>query len=141
MYESLGAAPMGISMFVRFVTPIVHPRSRVACGLFRAFSLYEDDGLIPECYDDRIEELCDWFNANLPVPDRLSRPIGRFRIVYGISWLRPSATEHISYMWDLAVVYEACGIPVELLTTSYPGHILYEDDFQIVAEPALGAAR
>jgi len=44
-------------------------------------------------------------------------------------------------MWDLAAVYEACGIPVELLTTSYPGHILYEDDFQIVAEPALGAAR
>jgi len=132
---------MGVSMFVRFVTPIIHPRSRVACGLFRAFSFYEDEGLIPECYDDRIEELCNWFNVNLRVPDRLSRSVGRFRIVYGICWLKTSAIEHIRYMWDLAAMYEASGIPVEFLATCRPGYILYEDDFQIVAEPEWYATR
>jgi hypothetical protein len=104
--------------------------------LFRAFSFYDDECLIPECYDDRIEELWNWFNENLPVPDRLSRAVGRFRIIYGICWLKPSAIEHIRCMWDLAAVYEACGIPVQFLKTSRPRHILYEDDFQIVAEPA-----
>jgi len=124
-------------MFVRFVTPIIHPESGVATGLFRAFGFYEDEGLIPDCYQDRLDELFDWFNENLPVPDRLSRAIGRFRIAFGVCWLKPSVVEHIRYMWDLAAIYEASGIPVRFLTTSRPGYLLYEDDFQIVAEPQL----
>src|SRR5262249_29092816 len=78
-------------MFVRFVTPIIHPESGVATGLFRAFGFYEDEGLIPDCYQDRLDELFDWFNENLPVPYRLSRAIRRFRIAFGVCWLKPSA--------------------------------------------------
>jgi hypothetical protein len=71
-------------MYVRFVTPVIHPQSRVATGLFRAICFYEDEGVIPECYDDRLYELFDWFNENLPVPRRLSRALGRFTIRFGI---------------------------------------------------------
>jgi len=35
-------------------------------------------------------------------------------------------------MWELAAIYEACGIPVQLLKASQPGYLLYEDDFQVV---------
>ena len=105
--------------------------------MFRAFDLYEDEDLIPDCYLDRADKLFDWFNENLPVPGRLSRAIGRFRIAFGVCWLKPSAVDHIRYMWDLAAIYEASGIPVELLKTARPGHLLYEDAFQIVAEPTV----
>jgi hypothetical protein len=128
-------------MFVRFVTPIIHPQSRVSSGLFRAFDLYEDQDLIPACYLDRADELFEWFNDNLPVPDRLSRVVGRFRIAFGVCWLKPSAVDHICYMWDLAAIYEASGIPVQLLKSSRPGYLLYEDEFQIVAQPTTSLAR
>jgi hypothetical protein len=38
-------------------------------------------------------------------------------------------------MFRLKQALEACGIHVEVLTTRDPGHILFEDDYQVAAEP------
>lgn len=38
-------------------------------------------------------------------------------------------------MRELAAVLHSYGIPVETITTTRPGYITYEDDYQIVAEP------
>jgi len=50
---------------------------------------------------------------------------------------RDSATEHISHIRDRDVVgiLENHGINVQMLTTDRVGYVVYEDEFQIVAEP------
>ena len=52
-----------------------------------------------------------------------------------ISWLRDSATCHIRKMRELAALLESYELQVEMLTTSRPGFVVYEDDYQVVAEP------
>ena len=124
-------------MFVRFVITLIDPESQVESGLFVARDLFEEEEecLLFGCYQDRLDQLFDWFNSNLRRPTRLSRAVGRWRVRRGICWFKPTAYEHIGNMWELAAIYDACGFPVIMLKTSRPGYLLYEDEFQIVADP------
>jgi len=38
-------------------------------------------------------------------------------------------------MWEMAGLLEDYGVFIQVLTSSRPGYLVYEDDFQIVAEP------
>jgi hypothetical protein len=76
-----------------------------------------------------------WFNEHLRRPDRLawsSRPNAPER---AITWLRASATEHISRMRDLVALLEHKDVQVEELRTDRPGYVVYEDEYQVAAMP------
>lgn len=45
------------------------------------------------------------------------------------------AAEHIAKMYALIQVLEAHGVSVDILRTERPGYIVYEDEFQVAAEP------
>jgi hypothetical protein len=124
-------------MFVRFVITLIDPESQVAAGLFIARDLFEEEeaSVLFECYQDRLDQLFGWFNSNLQRPTRLFRSVGRWRVGRGICWFKPTAHQHIGNMWELAAIYDPCGFPVMMLQTSRPGYLLYEDEFQIVAQP------
>ena len=49
--------------------------------------------------------------------------------------VKPSAAEHIRQMHSLRVALNECGIHVEVLTTTDPGLIVWQDEHQIIAEP------
>ncbi|MCA1595759.1 MAG: hypothetical protein LC772_04985 [Chloroflexi bacterium] len=83
------------------------------------------------CRDEarRIDEMLDWFNANLPVPsdDRIPSR--------AIFWLKPACDEHRSRLWELAHFIHQQGLFTELFAVRHPGQIVYEDDFQVAAVP------
>jgi hypothetical protein len=59
----------------------------------------------------------------------------------GISWFKATAEEHISKIRELIALLENHGVRVEMIKTTRPGYVIYEDNFQIVAVPfADGAA-
>jgi len=75
-----------------------------------------------------------WFNENLTVPSVL-KSIEHRR---AISWFKPAATEAIQRMWHLKTLLELHGFHVEVLRTSMPGSVVYEDEWQVIAKPAKG---
>ena len=42
---------------------------------------------------------------------------------------------HIAWMWEVAAILDAHDVKTEMIRTERPGYILYEDEFQITAEP------
>jgi len=52
-----------------------------------------------------------------------------------ISWFKDTAKEHIAQMYALSRIIEAHGVHIEVLRTNRPGYIVYDDVFQITAEP------
>jgi hypothetical protein len=52
-----------------------------------------------------------------------------------LSWFKDTAVAHIAKMHRLARILEAHGLPVEELRTERPGYVVYEDAFQVAAEP------
>ena len=81
------------------------------------------------------EEIFAWFNKELKVPPRLSRSGKPHATKVALSWFRDSAETHIARMRELAAIVEMHDMPVATLKTVRPGFVVYEDAFQVAAEP------
>ena len=122
-------------MFLRFIIHERHPRSNESRGLFSAaWKLSNSRELLP-WEEARWQELATWFGTYLPQPEsaaRSSRPNAPDRAIF---WFRASAVEQISRMREVAQLLEHHGIQTTVLQTERPGYIVYEDEFQVAAEP------
>ena len=122
-------------MFVRFVIAERHPDTGVQTGIFEAVLKLPKKGLVADWDEKRLTEITTWFRTNLPFPDRVSRsrrPNGHHS---AISWFKASATLHIAMARELAAILEAHDIRTQMITTTRPGYVVYEDDVQVLAEP------
>lgn len=122
-------------MYVRFVTTRQHPDTGVQMGIFQTRTLLRRSGQMADWDQKRMEELADWFNEHLEKPERVARsrrPNGHHA---AISWFKDTAAEHIARARELAALLEQYGVPTLMLTTDRPGYVVYEDEFQIAAEP------
>lgn len=123
--------------YLRSALRTLNAKSGVRDGVFkRAYALRRADDT-PPAVRHRLEIALDWLDEHLPLPDRFtaSRSKGaRDRATKGISWLKPEATQHIAMMHELASALGECGYVVDVITSHRPGYIVFEDDFQIVAE-------
>ncbi len=82
-----------------------------------------------------MDELRCWFNENLNKPTRFRRsrkPRGCDR---GVCWFKSTATQHIAKMYEMRCVLERNDSYVRVITARRPGYIVYEDEYQVVAEP------
>jgi hypothetical protein len=52
-----------------------------------------------------------------------------------LAWFRDSATDHIGLAREVVELLRQHDVVVETILTGRPGFLVYEDDFQIVAEP------
>lgn len=107
-------------------------------GFFRAASVLINDPDTIGYTADYAKSLMIWFSANLELPDRFSRSNskGRYeRYARGISWFKPSANVHIAKAFELASILDENGFGVDILKERRLGYVVYEDDYQIVAEP------
>ena len=83
-------------------------------------------------------EVLGWFWENLDTPDRFNRSKSKGfyrRTTRGIAWFKDSATDCLSRMHRIRVILEKYGHPVTMLTETRVGYVVYEDEFQVVAEP------
>jgi len=75
-------------MYLRFVTPLIHPHSRVESGFFRA-SWYIHRTDCPDWIRQELSDQFAWFSRHLPIPGRIARHFKRRDAIWGICWFDP----------------------------------------------------
>ena len=117
------------AMFLRLVTNKRDAGSHQSQGVFMfAYALLKDGDLSPE-EAGRLKAILVRFEENLPLPDR-SRLDAR-----AIFWFKEHLGEFARRVWELAEFVTVQGLPTEIVRTTRPGYIVFEDDFQVAAVP------
>jgi hypothetical protein len=80
---------------------------------------------------DEVHELRARLDKNLQEPTSF----GRDKLRRGSCWFKTGAGEHISRIWEMVQIVERNGIYVKKIRTDKPGYVIYEDEWQLVAEP------
>jgi hypothetical protein len=123
--------PLEKRELIRFVVGRKDEDSHVEQGVFQAAARAIELGTITGTDADGLNSLRTWFNENLEKPNSF----GRGKHSLGISWFKVEASEHIARIWQMARLLERHGIYVKKIKTDKPGYLVYEDDWQVVAEP------
>lgn len=122
-------------MFLRFIVDEVDESSLAPAGVFVVASRLEDYRTLSSTDHHHLLDVLQWFKENLDTPTQFNRSGRPRRATRGICWFRPSAHEHIRKARELARLIDQQGIWVRMIKTGQPGYVVFEDEFQIVAEP------
>jgi hypothetical protein len=124
--------------FIRFVLARRHPDSGVEDGTFALAYELRNSPHVEAADRTALAENLAWFEKNLETPTRSTEPNRRVSIVErraGIAWFKDTATEHLVRMHEIKNILEGYGHPVVLLSEARVGYVIYDDTFQVVAEP------
>jgi hypothetical protein len=126
--------------YLRFVVADVHPVSMKELGVFHAVLHLREAGKLQQHEEELHDVTRQWFNENLEKPTRFtaSKPPFYRKPNKAISWFKDTARDHLAHMRDLVAILQNHGISVRMLKTERVGYVLYEDEYQIVAEPFAG---
>jgi hypothetical protein len=129
-------------MFLRFVIADRDTRTGQPTGLLTlAYLLLRSDELT-DAESDEIRDHVKWLETHVPVPSRFARKRNvSHKDTHGLSWAKASATEVVGRLYALAEIARRHGHPVEAMQTARPGYVVYEDEWQVVAEPFHGEQR
>lgn len=117
--------------YIRFVVDRKDEESNVDQGIFQAVGRARQWGYVRGSDLDALTALNEWFSENLETPTAF----GRGKLSLGICWFKTDANEHIKNIWQMIRILEKNGIYVKKIRTDRPGFIVYEDEWQLVAEP------
>jgi hypothetical protein len=123
--------PLEKREYIRFVVAHKDEDSHREQGIFQAASRAIEWKTITSSDADELSHVRSWFDKNLEKPTAF----GRGRSALGICWFKTGATEHIARIWQMVLILERNGIYVKKIKTDKPGYLVYEDEWQIVAEP------
>jgi len=124
--------------FVRFVANNTTPLSGKREGVLQLANTLKKSGDLPTPELIQLTAALDWLDTHLPTPSRFNRTTSKGsyrRETAGLSWLKDSATDAIERIWIIVNILNSHGHHVSMLTTDRPGYIVFEDVYQIVAEP------
>lgn len=121
-------------MYVRFVVDKQDEDSLEPQGIFHAIGELAGSGRMTAYEHERYEEVRAWFREHLERPTRFARAHHSF----AICWFKDTAREHLAQARQFVFLLEEHGVPVRQLTTDRPGYVVYEDHFQVAAEPFHG---
>jgi len=124
-------------VFIRFVSQTNVQMMSFREGFFVPAYQMREDPDVDAFTKEQLEEILAWFRENLPIPDRFSRKQADLDEddTYGLSWFKDTAKEHLARSYELISLMEIYGHTIETIRTDRVGFVVYEDDFQIVAEP------
>jgi len=124
-------------MYLRFVVPHIDEDSERPMGVFQAVRKLRDEGGLYPHEQDELDDLRYWFNVYLERPTRFTaaKPPYSRKKNRAICWFRDDARSHIWQMWRFAAILEEHGVLVRMLKTERVGYVVYEDEYQVVAEP------
>jgi hypothetical protein len=123
--------PLEKHEYIRFAIGRKDEDSHVGLGIFQAAAQALEWKDITGSDADELNKLWAWFSENLEKPTSFGRDTLRF----GICWFKTGAAEHISRIWEMVEILERNGIYVKKIRTDRPGYVIYEDEWQLVAEP------
>jgi hypothetical protein len=122
-------------MYLRFVIHKNDADSGRRQGLFQALAAMDEEGLLLPYEQSQYEDIYAWFKKNLRKPRSFTRSTKPHAKKVSLSWFKDSAKEHIAKMHALKQILEAHGVVVDVIQTNRPGYVVYEDEFQVAAEP------
>jgi hypothetical protein len=122
-------------MYIRFVIHRNDENSGRRQGLFQAMADLRHDHLLLLEEQTIYEEIYNWFNKHLEKPLKFTRSSKPHAKKIAISWFKDTAKEHIAKMYAIAQILEDHGIIVDVIRSERPGYIVYEDEYQVSAEP------
>ncbi len=124
-------------MYLRFVVADIDEDSERALGVFHAVRYLRDAGKLYAYEQDQHDMVRWWFNENLGKPTRFtaSKPPFYRKKNKAICWFKHTASEHLARVRELAAILDNHGVPVRTLKAQRVGYVVYEDEYQIVAEP------
>ena len=124
-------------MYLRFVVSDIDEDSGRELGVFHAVGNLRRDGKLQPYEEKQHDLIRQWFNEHLERPTRFTASKSPYyrKSPKAISWFKDSASEHITRVRELVEILHHHGISVEMLKTNRVGYIVYEDEYQIVAEP------
>lgn len=122
-------------MFIRFVIHHIDSDSGRRQGLFQALADLEHSNELLIHEHIEYERISLWFRKNLKRPHNFSRSTKTHAKKVALSWFKAEATEHIANMRVFAQILREHDIEVDEVKSERPGYIVYEDPFQVAAEP------
>jgi len=124
-------------MYLRFVVAKIDEESQREVGVFHALWYLRDDGELSPYELDQHDLIRQWFNENLARPTRFtaSKNPSYRKPHRAICWFKDTAHEHLAWAWWMVAILENHQVPVHLLKAERVGYVVYEDEYQIVAEP------
>jgi hypothetical protein len=117
--------------YIRFVIGRKDEDSHVEQGIFQAAARALEWQSITGSDAEELNTLRAWFSENLEKPTSF----GRDKLRLGICWFKTGSTEHIARIWEMVHILERNGVYVKKIRTDKPGYVIYEDEWQLVAEP------
>jgi ribosomal protein L30/L7E len=123
--------------YLRFVVGQIDDDSQMELGVFHAVGNLQDSGQLDPHEEEEGQAARDWFNWNMERPTRFtaSKPPFHRKKSKAISWFQGSAHEHIARVRSLVAILRHHGVAVRMLRADRVGYVVYEDEYQIVAEP------
>jgi hypothetical protein len=116
-------------MFIRFAVPDVEPlHTGDPSGVFAAWYALRDSDRVPDHQLEPLREAFAWFNNHLPIPPR-----GANIPSDAIFWFRAEHAVMTRQIWSVVTGLRLSGCEVQLLRTTWPGRIAYQDEYQIAA--------
>jgi hypothetical protein len=122
-------------MFIRFTTDQLDDDTAMPVGIFTVAYRLIECPCLTQYQLAEIENVLQWFRVELPIPSKFSRSIKRRCDDRGICWFKSSASICIQNARYLAYLVSEHDVVVNELSTKIPGYLVYEDEFQVVAEP------
>ena len=124
-------------MYLRFVVPKIDDDSERGLGVFQAAYRLRDEGKLYSYEETHLQSLREWFNVHLEKPTRFTaaKPPYYRKKSRAISWFKDTAHEHIGHIREMVAILENHGVSVRMLKADRVGYVVYEDEYQIVAEP------
>ncbi len=122
-------------MYLRFVIDKLDEDSGRRQGLFQAISDLEHSQLLQAHEQTQYDEIYAWFRKNLSKPASFTRSTKPHAKKVALSWYKDTAIEHLQKMRQMGAIVVAHELHVIVLQTARPGFVVYEDQYQVVAEP------
>jgi len=104
---------------------------------FNAVGFLRDAGKLPEYEEEQHDIVRWWFDENLERPTRFTRAKAPFyrKKHRALCWFKDTAVEHLVHVREMVSILENHEVHVRLLEAKRVGYVVYEDEYQIVAEP------
>jgi hypothetical protein len=125
------------AVYLRFVVEDIDEDSNKELGVFHAVRDLREAGKLDRHEEEQHDLIRQWFNQNLEKPSRFtaSKPPFYRKQPKAISWFKDNAHDHIARVRELVTILKHHGISVRMLKTERVGYVVYEDEYQVVAEP------
>ncbi len=121
-------------MFVRFVVGADSENPAWLDGVIGEARRFDEAGNLFRHESELLVQAFEWLNENLPCPPFSQKLRSGEWTREAVSWFRPGAKAPIDRVWAIVAILKEHGVPVRMVTTKNPGKIVYEDQYQVVAE-------